>query len=91
MEKHVYITGTSKELEFWSLYSKVSTPKMWGAENRVKDNVYKYEVTVRIPDESQIQDGRTYSFYNFLKRTDDLALVKFISDFNNLLSNYRCS
>ena len=89
MEKHFYITGTDKEVEFLALYSKVSTPKMWGKEKWVKDNIHKYEVTMRIPDAAQIENGRTYSFHNYLKRTNDLPLQQLIVDFNNLISKYR--
>lgn len=89
MEKHFYITGTHKEVDFLSLYSKVSTPKLWGKEKWVKENIYKYEITMRIPDDAQIENGKTYSFNNYLKRTNDLPLQQLMIDFDNLLIKYR--
>ena len=91
MEKHFYITGTRKEIEFLALYSKVSTPKQWGKEQFVKGNIFKYEVEMRVPEDAKIENGKTYSFNNYLKRTDDLQLIKLMMEFNNLLAKYRCN
>ena len=88
MEIHFFITGTQKELRFLAEYSNVSTPKMWGKEKWIKDNVYKHEVDMRLPDYAQIENGKTYSFKNYLKRTDDLQMIEFIKGFDELRQKY---
>lgn len=88
MEKHFFINGTQKELRFLAEYSNVSTPKMWGREKWVKDNVYNFEVDMRIPDYAQINNGKTYSFKNYLKRTNDLKLLEFMKSFDELRQKY---
>lgn len=88
MEKHIFINGTQKELRFLAEYSNVSTPKMWGREKWVKDNVYNFEVDMRIPDYTQINNGKTYSFKNYLKRTNDLKLLEFMKSFDELRQKY---
>ena len=89
MEKHIFIIGTSEEIGFLASYSKVSTPKMWGSMKRVESGAYKQEVDMRIPDSSQIENGRTYSFKNYLKRTNDLQLIEFMKKFDELREQYR--
>ena len=88
MEKHFFIKGTQKELRFLAEYSKESTPKMWGRETFIKDGVYKCEVDMRLPDYAQIENGKTYSFKNYLKRTDDLQLIEFMKRFDELRQKY---
>ena len=88
MEKHFYIKGTQNELMFLAEHSNVSTPKMWGKEKWIKDGVYKCEVSMRLPDYAQIENGKTYSFKNYLKRTDDLQLIEFMRGFDELRQKY---
>jgi len=93
MEKHFFITGTQDELRLLSEWSKVSTPKLWDKEEKfIKtngyDRVYKFGVYMRIPDCAQIENGKTYSFKNYLKRTDDLKLLEVHKQLRELRYKY---
>ena len=89
MEKHFFIKATKEEINFFANYTVVSTPKLWGSEKWINDNIYKHEVEMRIPESAQIENGKTYSFKNYLKRTNDLQLLDFFEKFKELRSKYQ--
>lgn len=89
MEKHFFIRATNEEINFFANYTVISTPKRWGNEKWIKDNIYKHEVYMRIPDSAKIENGKTYSFKNYLERTGDLELIDFFEKFKELRSKYR--
>lgn len=91
MEKTFTITASSEEMDILARYSCHSIPKMWHDEKYWKGNLKKYKVTMRIPEESQIENGKTYSFLNYLKRTNDIPLLSLLADIKEAVNNYGCA
>ena len=88
MEKTFYIKATRKEIDLLSRYSANSLFKMYYGETWVTGDIYKHKVMVRLSEDAQIENGKTYSFKNYLMRTDDILFLDFLNDIDLAVKRY---